>query len=365
MERMVSKHSATSTLSWNAFHLVTGMFILALALHASGLSASGKPPKLFESDDLMEITLTGPLKTVQRKKTSDIVHDGTLQYTTTEGAERVISVGIRTRGRSRRDVACDFPPLKLFFDKAENKGTEFRGLKSLKLVAYCGRENRNEQYNIKEYLAYRIYNLITPYSFRVRPLMITYQQEGGRKLLTRFGFLIEDIDDVANRNDLEELKRFEISPSELKPEHAVNYALFQYLISNLDWAATRGPSGEDCCHNGKLIGQTENDPTVYVIPYDFDSSGIVNTHYAAVPPKLGVRRVTQRLYRGFCVHNGAVGGAVERYLNERDRTLELIENHPLLDKRNRRATLGFVSEFYETLSTPEGVESEITGKCRR
>ena len=87
--------------------------------------------------------------------------------------------------------------MKVHFDKKAMKGTIFRGNKSLKLVTYCDSNSKYEQYIAKEFLAYRIYNLLTDYSFRVRPMQVSYvDSERGGKPIIRFGFFIEDIDDV-------------------------------------------------------------------------------------------------------------------------------------------------------------------------
>ena len=42
-----------------------------------------------------------------------------------------------------------------------------------------------------------MFNLLTPLSYRVRLAMIDYVEEDGRPLASRYGFFIEDIDDVA------------------------------------------------------------------------------------------------------------------------------------------------------------------------
>ena len=49
--------------------------------------------------------------------------------------------------------------------------------------------------------------------------------------------------------------RTDIASSQLDPAAAARFAVFQYMISNLDWAMTASPAGdEDCCHNSRLIG---------------------------------------------------------------------------------------------------------------
>ena len=71
--------------------------------------------------------------------------------------------------------------------------------------------------------------------------------------------------------------------------------MFNYMIGFLDWSPVY-------FHNVLLI-RTE-DGRYITVPYDFDFAGVVNARYATAPPEIteryGFRRVTRRLYRGFC-----------------------------------------------------------------
>jgi len=195
--------------------------------------------------------------------------------------------------------------------------------------------------------------------------MVTYlDSERDSKPLVRFGFLIEDIDDVAKRNGQVELEVPVISPRLLDPDETSNYTLFQFLISNLDWAATGGPDGQDCCHNGKLIGQDPDIAPVYVIPYDLDSSGLVDTHYAAPPLKLKISSTKQRLYRGFCVHNASVAPALERYREQKQNIIDLFLNDDLLTDASRKNAVKFLEGFYRLLAPAGAVKNLLLDRCR-
>lgn len=61
-------------------------------------------------------------------------------------------------------------------------------------MTYCHTNRKYEQYYVKEFLVYQIYDLITEYSFRAKPMMIDYSDSERREdLITCFGFLIEDV----------------------------------------------------------------------------------------------------------------------------------------------------------------------------
>ena len=326
---------------------------------------SNDPPKLFSNNDEMKVTLSGPWRTIKRNIEKDALYPAQLTYTGADGQQHTLDVEVAPRGLTRRLRVCDFPPLKVHFDKKKTKGTEFRGNKSLKLVTYCDSHTKYEQYYIKEYLAYRIYNLITEYSFRVRPLIIEYKDsENDNSSITRFSFLIEDLDEVAKRNDLEKLSIPEIPYRSLDPETISYFSLFQYMIGNLDWAATGGPKEDECCHNAKLIGEGNDVNPKYGVPYDFDSTGLVNAHYAQPPDSLNVRNIRQRLYRGYCPSNDLLPQSVELFNEKKTDILALFENNTRLTNRNRENAIKYIEGFYKIINDPKDFKRQITDKCR-
>lgn len=324
-----------------------------------------KPPKLFSEFSEMQVTLTGPWNTIKRNKKKDEMYPVQLTYIGADGASHTIDVEATLRGITRRRI-CDFPPLKLHFDKKAMKGTEFRGNKSLKLVTYCDTSSKYEQYYIKEFLTYRIYNLITEFSFRARPMMIEYvdSDKSKKKPITRFGFLIEDADDVAKRHDMKELEIPSIPYNDLESATTSQLSLFQYMIGNLDWAATSGPKEDKCCHNARLIGAGEDIDPKYPIPYDFDSSGLVNTHYAAPPDGLRVRNIRQRLYRGFCMGNDQLPQTITQFNELKPEIIALFQDNKHLNDYMRDDAIDYLEDFYKIINDPKKLNKEIIGKCR-
>lgn len=341
--------------------LLLGLFLLTQTI----LAAEGnKPDKLFEDSSEWKVTLTGPWNKIKNNVSKDAHYPAQMTYPGADGQQITVDIEVAPRALTRRRI-CKFPPLKVFFDKEQMKGTELRGNKSLKLVTYCELNRKYEQYYIKEFLIYRIYNLMTDYSFRVKPMMVAYQESGkNSKPITRFSFLIEDADEVADRNDLEKLTVPKVPPSQLHPVETSYFSLFQYMIGNLDYAATGGPDKNKCCHNAKIIGAGENEVPKYVIPYDFDSTGLVNAHYAAPPDKLKVRNVRQRLYRGFCVQNNTLPQAVDAFQQKKPEIMALFEKNEHLTNSSRKRAIKYLEDFYEVLDDPKRFKREITDKCR-
>ncbi len=343
------------------------LWLCLLLLSAPGFAAeTGKPPALFKDPSELKITLKGPWRKVKSQIKKDFRYPAQLIYNDVNGQQRILDVEVAPRGISRRNLVCKFPPLKVYFDRKKTKGTAFRGNKSLKLVSYCQTSPKYEQYNIKEFLIYRIYNLITAMSFRVKPLVVDYvDNEKKGKSVTRFGFLIEDIDAVAKRNKMKKLVSGKVSVRQLDPAETSKFMLFQYLVGNLDWSATSGKSETRCCHNSRAISTHEHELPKYMIPYDFDSTGLVSTHYS-VPP-LGLKagtNIRRRLYRGFCAHNDFLPKTVELFHQERANIVALFSNDSHLNDRIREKAIAYIGGFYKLLDDPKRFKSNITDMCR-
>ncbi len=344
---------------------MVSLFLLSIFLLTQTVMAQGdKPAKLFSDNSEWKVTLAGPWRKIQSRASKDARYPAQLTYPGADGAVITVDIEVAPRALTRRRI-CDFPPLKIYFDKKAMKGTALRGNKSLKLVTYCGINKKFEQYYIKEFLVYRIYNLITDYSYRVKPLMVDYRDsERKMKPVTRFSFLIEDTGALASRNKLEELTIARVSPADLDVVETSNYALFQYMVGNLDWAATGGPGKDKCCHNSRIIGPGADEIPKYVIPYDFDSSGLVNAHYAAPPDKLRIRNIRQRLYRGFCAHNDSLPQAVAVFKGKKPQIMALFEKNSHLTDASRKRAIAYLEAFYRVIGDPKQFKREITDKCR-
>jgi hypothetical protein len=213
-----------------------------------------------------------------------------------------------------------------------------------------------------------MYNLITDYSFRVRPLKVKYvDSKTGKTEESRFAFLIEDDSDVAKRNGLKKLDIAKIKVSQLEPKVTSEFSLFQYLIANVDWAALSGPDPTGCCHNVKPIGPEPLTPQdkIYPIPYDFDSSGLVDAHYAAPAEGLRIRSVTMRLYRGYCRQNSTLEDARKLFLAQEAAILALISDENRLNSKTKKKATKYIGRFYKTIKDPGDFERLVIEKCRK
>ena len=328
-------------------------------------AAEAERAPLFQSFDVVRMTLRTDIDWLRDERNDSVEVEGTLTFVDLDGSEVVKPVDTRTRGNFRRDKKnCNFPPLRLDFPTGQMRGTLFEGQDKLKLVTPCnhGRDDY-QNYIFDEYLAYRVLNILTPVSFRVRLVEITYEDiEGEYDTRTKYAFLIEDEDAMAARNNarMEDVAQFH--PARTFGEYSVLVSMYNYMIANLDWSPVY-------FHNVKLI-RTE-DARFLTVPYDFDSSGTVNARYATVDPSLQnrARRVTQRLFRGFCRDELQYAPAVARFQETRDEITALYQDFATLgfeqfDADDAKDALEFFEDFYEVVDDPDEFEDEILDDCR-
>ncbi len=345
--------------------LVMGVSLLLVIAATANAASTNKPVKLFADASEMQITLSGPWRSLRKTVKKDTRYPATLTYKDPQGRSVSLAVEVAPRGISRRLKVCKFPPLKLYFDKEKLKGSIFRGTKSLKLVTYCQKHPKYEQYYLKEFLAYRIYNLITDFSFRVKPLTVDYiDSENKTKSIRRFSFFIEDLDDVAKRNKLKKMTSGRVSVSQINPQQVSYFSLFQLLIGNLDWSATSSSTQERCCHNSRIINPGEKKIPMYPIPYDFDASGLVDAHYAQPPNNLKLRNIRQRLYRGYCAHKSSLPVAAARFQQHKEAIFQLFSEESRLQIKTRNKVREYIKGFYSILDDPGRFQREVIDKCR-
>lgn len=312
---------------------------------------------LFTSQETLRVSLSLPLKTLLKNKDDKTRVSGLLLIN-----GQTIEVGVIPRGKSRL-ARCKFPPLWLDLKKKQTTGTPFAGQNRLKLVTHCADNLESRGYLAAEMLTYRLFNLITPYSYRVRALTITYTDTDSGKNRTHHGFVIEHKKQLAKRLELELLDTPKLRLADLDTTYTSLANTFQYMIGNTDFSFSQGPPGDDCCHNTTPV--KDLDERVFSIPYDFDSSGIVNPPYAVPAENLGLRRLTQRKFRGFCRHNQGLQQSRDRFIDLQNNIRQTIEEFDEIPHLNRPRVAKFIEGFYKTLSNDRSYSRKIESACRK
>ncbi len=341
---------------------------LASALVLAGIAALAlaetpdPPVPLFAEHDTESLPLevSAPWRSLRRQRDDAGPFPAVLRV---EGVERTFEPTVEKRGISRQEI-CGMPPIRLRFDEERVESTLFEGNRAIKVVTHCRNGKRWTQYVVLEYLAYRLYNALTEMSFRVRAAEITYiDTDRDREDEPRIAFLIEDDRLVGNRHGLDKVEVEEIHPLDLPAYETSIFMLFQYMIGNVDFSPLGG-DGDECCHNVKLIGEEGSLEPLFAVPYDFDSSGWVDTTYAAAPEQLPIGDVRQRLFRGFCAHNEGLEPARAMIRERRGALYSIVESETRLTDRNRRKAVRYLDDFFETLDSDGRFERLITGVCR-
>lgn len=313
---------------------------------------------LFSTHDPLTLTLSTDISWIRDTRSDEEEVEGTVRYVGADGTEVTVPVKVRARGNFRRDKGnCNFPPLRLNFAGGTAEGTLFEGQDKIKLVTPChdGRDNF-QQYVLHEYLIYRTFRLLSPVGFRVRRVEITYEDpDGGYDTRTKTAFLLEEDEQMAERNRATLSEWDQFHPLSMEGEQASLVDLFQYMIGNTDFSLPM-------FHNAVLI--REESGRYLPVPYDFDWAGVVNARYAVPDPQLGTRTVRERVYRGFCREGVDQGALVQRFNDQKAAIWSLYEETEGLSDGERKRALEYYERFYQTLNDPRRYEREILRACR-
>jgi hypothetical protein len=247
--------------------------------------------------------------------------------------------------------------LFVFFDAKTAAGTPFAGQTMLPLTTHCRDRTTYDQYVLKEYLAYRIYNELTDESLRVRLATITYRDVANnpKNDTTRFAFFTEHFDSLAARHAAEVWRVAEVDVARVEPQELATFALFEYLIGNTDWSVVYG-------HNTVALRDAAG--TVSVVPYDFDFSGLVDAEYAGPPPGLPINSVRQRLFRGFCTPAPDWDVLFAHFGARREALFDLVAEVSDLLPAVRKRVLDYLGSFFDHLDSPDR-RASIAVACRR
>jgi hypothetical protein len=341
------------------FYLLLLPAFLSILCFAQNNEANIDPVKFFQDESLIDVTINMDMRgLISGKLKEGLKFPAEFSAKFSDNSEMTGPVTMEVRGKTRRQM-CFLPPLKINFKNKE--GTGFSSLGSIKLVNVCeiGKKD-NAEYLMKEYLIYKMYNLLTDKSFRVRLLRINYiDTEGKRKPIKELGFLLEDVKDLAKRMDFVETKR-PLRHTELANRQQLTMvSMFEYMIGNTDWSVPAR-------HNIKLIVTKADTNAVPIpIPYDFDHSGIVKTDYALPPPHLEISDVTQRLYRGFPRTMEELQVVIDEFLLQKPKMYKIIEDCEFISAGTKKNMLSYMNGFYHTITQSKNINTEFIRNARK
>ncbi len=339
--------------------------ILAFLLLGAWLEpAPAQPKPLFTDHAIVDVTIEAPLTTLMAERPDKEYLPGRLTYTLPGEAAVELTLKIRTRGNYRRDPEhCDFAPIRLNFRTGQVHDTLFEGQDKLKLVTHCRTESTSyPQYVLREYLAYRFFVELTPISYGVRLLNITYVDTEGGETITRPGFVIEDDEDVAKRNGLQVVDIRFIGYDELDRDRQNLVHMFEYMIGNTEYSFVNPEPAKSCCHNADVLSATGGPPYL-PLPFDFDFAGLVNAPYAQPNPRFPIAEVRDRFYKGLCENNELLPATVQRFLDEHGDFITIVDRLEPLSRRSRRSVRNYLDTFLDRISDERSLERYFERKC--
>jgi hypothetical protein len=312
---------------------------------------------MFTHDDLLELSLRFDVTHYTRKKPKEEYLNATLTYHISETDSVNKEVRLKSRGEFRNGY-CSFPPLLLNFKKTEFAKEDLSKLEKMKVVTHC--QSGNVDYLMKEYLIYKLYNVLTDTSFRVRLVRIkyinTYKQT---KPISSFAFFIEPADLLAERISAIQTDRTNLGQNNMDPYLMTRMAIFNYMIGNTDWSVPNQ-------HNCKIMisQMPDRSSTGIIVPYDFDYSGLVDATYAIPHESLPIKTVRERLFLGICRSDEEFLRILGEFAEKKQAFYDVINNFPYLDDKEKKNMIGYLSQFFDGIDKRNTVLYDIKKNCK-
>jgi uncharacterized protein YxeA len=311
--------------------------------------------KLYEDNSFLKIKMSYSNKEMNKKTNDSTLIKVPLEYFD-QDKWNTIEVSLRARGNFRRNK-CYFPPIKMKIKKEAIENTLFEGNKTMKLVMPCKLEKENNDNILQEFIAYKMYELTSPYHFKTRFVEIDFTEPKGRKIkeFKLNGFLIEDDKVVAKRFEAKVLDRF-MHPMSMDALTSVQNSFFQFLLGNTDFSTAYQ-------HNGKLL---YIDKKIVPLPYDFDMTGWVNPSYQVVNETLNINSVRDRKYRGFKRDTEVFNQVRDQFISKKSKLMDLLISYEddFEDPKEFIETKEFLESFYEIIENDKSYKKKIVDAAR-
>jgi hypothetical protein len=312
--------------------------------------------KLFQVVEPLEFTLVSDFSALNKERNpeSSKKFPGTLKVT---GLDKELPVQLGSRGHLRLNTrTCEFVPIRVDFPKEGLEGTPFEGQTNLKLGTHCQNDKDFDNYVLKEYLAYRLSNLVTPRSFRARLAKATYVDAKSQKTLsTHNALFLEHDNDVARRLGGRDVSLPRIEFKDLDPDALTTMMLLNYMIGNTDYSIY-------ALHNVKIVQDKKR--TLIPVPYDNDMSGFVKPPYAIPDPRLRIRSVTERLYRGPCRTVEEFEASAQLFRAKKGDMFSLIDGQKDLAGSHKSEVKDFLESFFRAIESPEAIKKNFVNGCK-
>jgi len=313
--------------------------------------------KNFQRDSILKMTIKTNTKQLVAKKFKEDWQPLSLTFDNKAGESVEWTAKTRARGNIRKQV-CYYPPLKIKFKKKWLVKNEMdSSFNDLKLVVGCKKGDFYGKLVLKEYLIYQLYEALTGISFKTQLAEIEFiDTEDKWKPFTTYAFFIENQDEMATRLNAKCAKPKRLRSKYIYAEQLDKMNLFEYMIGNTDWSAIGS-------HNVRLI-KCKDYPLPLPIAYDFDYAGLVDAPYAVHGEGINLDHITERLYLGMCRATGELEKQIPLFNDKKDTFYQIINDFPYLDKKDKKAMISYLDDFYNTLNNPKSFKRNISDLCR-
>lgn len=314
--------------------------------------------ELFNINNPLEVNLIFDVRSFIKNKDVDEYVDAKITYYVEDCTLVEKSVRIKPRGNRRKSV-CYLPPIRIDFNDEDYQVDLFDRWGKVKMVSSCKAAKNFEQYVLKEYLAYKAYETLTEMSFRTYFLKVNFiDSEDKKKPFPSYSFILEDIDELADRNEAVEVEITGLLPAHLSRPTMNLVGMYQFMIGNEDWYVPN-------LHNLKLTKSTNHKkPEPFPVPYDLDYSGLVNTTYAVQHERIPVENITDRYYMGTCLTDEEYEEVVKNFLEHKEEILKLFEENNYLQKSSKNYSLNYLNGFYDIIENKKNGKRMVMKDCK-
>lgn len=304
---------------------------------------------LFSAEEPLQLTLKFDAQAFMKTRQQDVYQSAEMTMEVHDDDQVSHAVQIKARESIRRKF-CALPPMWL---KMQQDAFP------MNLVLPCKDAARYEPYVLKEYLAYKLYNIITPLSYRVRLVRLSIMDTGnGNEVSEGWAFLQEPDAILARRLNSAMIEHNNLSIRTVNPEVMNKLSMFQYMIGNPDYSVTGR-------HHLNILTSKEYGPTGFIpVPFDFDYSGLVNADYAIPSEALGINSVRDRYYLGPCRPEEVHKATIEQLAQLKDEIMASVKGFDYLADEEKDDMINYLDSYFQESSESGFIDDKIAPTCR-
>ncbi|MFK8005078.1 MAG: metallophosphoesterase [Saprospiraceae bacterium] len=305
---------------------------------------------IYNLEGVPKLRIATNFKNIKKHSMKEKYQEGQLVVADQFGKDPIKLNGrVRSRGNIRKQV-CNMPPLKFDLKKSGLKSNGFMDIDKLKFVLPCKGGKSAQEFLYKEYFLYDLYTFIDTNCIRAKLVDINIC-ENGKDKYQMVGFIIEDEQEYARRNEAKVITKGRISASRLDRESFLKMEFFQYMIANTDWSLRNK-------HNLELVKVPTRDKII-ALPYDFDYSGFVGQSYAVPHESLPIKDVNERYFFSYKISEEEFYQTVEYYLSIEEDIYRICDEATYMSKKTIKFNKAYLKDFFDLLRNPKRLKPKM------